>query len=188
MISEEIIKKTEEFVYSQTKEFFTPSIFHLTLSNGKGQELAEKLGADKNVVSLGTLLMDCMLGTALKEGRLEAHVEMSEQKTKEFLSQFSQIDDSEMKNILHCVKEHHGVENFYSLESEICCNADCYRFISIKGVLGGIKNFRDMDIEDMVTLFSKKADEKWNALSLDVCKNELEPQYTTLKKLFKNFK
>jgi len=40
--------------------------------------LAEKLKADKNVVLLGTLPMDCKLGQAFKERRLKDHTELSE--------------------------------------------------------------------------------------------------------------
>jgi hypothetical protein len=132
--------------------------------------------------------MDCKLGQAFKEGRLKDHVEMSYQKAEEVLSANSQVTEKEKEIILGCVKQHHGSEKFLSLEAEICCNADCYRFASVKGVIGGMKNLRDMPMDDAVKLFLEKADEKWKALSLDICKKELEPEYRAIKTFLNSYR
>ncbi len=62
MISKEIIKKTKEFGFAQTKEYKRPAVFGIDLANKKGQKLSEVLGVDKDIVLMGTLLMDCRLG------------------------------------------------------------------------------------------------------------------------------
>ena len=97
------------------------------------------------------------------------------------------MEGKEKENVLHCIREHHGVDTFYSLESEICCNADCYRFISVEGVVGGAMDFREISVSDFVELFSEKAEEKWYALSLDMCKKELEPQYRAIKTFLESY-
>ncbi len=188
MVPQELIEKVKEFAYSQTKKYEAPITLYLDLANEKGQELAKLLKADKDIVLAGTLLMDCMLGTALKEGRLPEHIEMSAQKAKELLDEFPKVDKKTKENILYCVRQHHGVDKFHSLEAEICCNADCYRFASVEGVIAGIRYTRDMPLDDLVNLFLKKADEKWNALSLDICKKELEPQYKLIKDFLTAYK
>jgi len=187
MISKEIIEKTKEFAYFQTEKYLTPLMIHIEIANKKGQELSEKLGSNKDIVLLGTLLMDCMLGIAVKEGKKEKHIEMSAEKAKEFLSQFTEMTAEEKNNVVHCVEQHHGVEKFYSIEAEICCNADCYRFLSAKGIIGGIRHFRDMELAKLVKLFICKAEEKWNVLSLDICKKELKPQYKAIKEFLSKF-
>jgi len=183
MITQKIIKKVEEFVYEQG----VPPKFHVELSNEKGQWLAKKLKANKDVVLLGTLLMDCQLGKAISEGRQKDHVAMSAKKAEELLSKFKEITKEERQNVLQCVRQHHGVKKFYSLEAEICCNADCYRFASVRGVVGGIKHLRDMPLEDLVNLLSAKANEKWKALTLDICKKELTPQYKAIKNFLSKY-
>lgn len=40
-----------------------------------------------------------------------------------------------------------------------------------------------MQTTELVKLLNFKADEKWHALSLDICKKELEPQYKLIKSL-----
>jgi len=181
MISKKLIKQAKELSYSDAKKFGAPSLFHIDLSIEKGQELASKLNAKKEIVLLGTILMDCALGTAMNMGKLKKHIEMSAKKAKELLNRFAEVTNDEKEDILNCVRQHHGVNKFYSLESEICCNADCYRFLSVKGVIGGMKNSRDMTLDELIKLYLDKADEKWNTLTLDICKEELRPQYKAIR-------
>lgn len=188
MISQTTIKTIKEFVSSQIEQYEVPSSFLLDYANEKGQSLAQELKANKDIVLLGTLLMDCMLGVAVKEGNLPEHIEMSAKKAEELLSNIPELDKSERENVVACVRQHHGATKFFSLEAEMCCNADCYRFVSVKGALGGMVFGRGMELGELVALYSKKADEKWNALTLDICKKELEPQYKAIKEFLGDFK
>jgi len=187
MISDALISAVRGYAYDQAKLYGVPSEMNINLSNAKGQWLAHKLGADKNIVLVGTLLMDCEIGRAMKEKRLNDHVELSVEKSRELLSEWKDLTEAERENIIACVKQHHGSEKFYSLESEICCNADCYRFASVEGVIGNIRSWQGLSLEEMVSLLSSKADEKYGALSLEVCKKELEPQYTIIKQFLTAF-
>jgi len=186
MISEELIQKAKEFACGEIKKYELPIMSAFDLSNQKGQELADKLNANKDIVLLGTILMDCMLGYAKKEGKIQDHVRICYDATEKFLQQFSELEDQEKENILYCVQEHHGTEKFYSIESEICCNSDCYRFLSIKGIIGTIREIPNLTIEEIVDLCLKKVEEKHNLLSLDVAKQELDPQYSIIQKFLKH--
>ena len=177
--------EARKLAYSETEKNGTPPIPILNLSTEKGKKIAKKLGANIDIVEAGTLLMDCALGQALKENRLKDHIKMSFDKANELLERFS-LSEEEKENIRHCILEHHGVDKFYSLESEICCNADCFRFVSIKGFVMQARYGRDMSFEDMIDLLKKKVDEKWNALSLDVAKKEIIPQYEVILKILKD--
>jgi hypothetical protein len=124
-----------------------------------------------------------MLGYAQSQGKLAEHAVMGAEKATELMDQFRNISDEVQRNVLACIREHHGVPRFSILEAEICCNADCYRFASVEGFVGGVHNSRKMEVPALVALYSAKADEKWSALSLDFCKEELRPQYAAIKKL-----
>lgn len=187
MITDKLITIVEDFVYGEEKKYGAPSKYQTYFTNDKGQLLTERLGADKRIVFLGTLLMDCMLGKAFKEGKLKDHVEMSVNMAKELLSKDEDISDQEKEKIINCVREHHGTDKFSSLESEICSNADCYKFASVEGVIIAIKYTRDMPIKDLITLLLNKADEKWNALSLEICKKELKSEYLAIKDFLNNY-
>lgn len=185
---DKLLLKLKEFAYSEVERTGMPIKMHVDLATAKGIELAKKFNADLEIVEAGTLMMDCILGDAIQEGRVKDHVEMCYAKTKEILAEFNDISKEDKENILQCVKQHHGSDKFYSIESEICCNADCYRFISIKGFTISVRYLRDMPFEEMVKLVTNKVDEKWNALTLDLCKKEIEPQYKTILKFLDELK
>ena len=188
MISESLISKAKEQAYVDSNTYGAPSIFQIDYSVEIGQKVADKVGANKKIVLLGTCFMDCMLGYAYSLNRLPEHIKMSHDKAKEILISDKDITKEETDNVLNCVLEHHGSKSFYSLESEVVCNADCYKFSSVKGVIGGIKYMRDMPIDSLVKLFNDKADEKWSALSLKYCKDELKEQYRLIKEFLGSYK
>jgi len=181
---EEFIEEAKKLAYRETEKNGTPPIPIMNLSTEIGKKIAKEMGANVDIVEVGTLLMDCALGQALKENRREEHIKMSLEKAKELLDK-SSLFEEEKENIYHCILEHHGINKFYSLESEICCNADCYRFVSVKGFLMQVKYGRDMSFEEMVSLLKEKVDEKWNAISLDTVKKELEPEYQKILEILK---
>lgn len=181
------VKKAKSFVLEEQKRTSMPLLQHIELSSKVGIRLAKGLGANAEIVEVGTYLMDCMIGEALRQGKLPEHIKMSAEKAQELMKD-SDLSDKDKGNITHCVLEHHGVEKFYSLESEICCNADCYRFISIKGFSYAIRYLREMPFSDLVNLLENKANEKWKAVTLKECKDELEPQYRLITKFLDELK
>ncbi len=183
MVTQKLIDDINKFATSQSELYGVPSLFQLNLSRNKGQLLAKKLNANEKIVLLGTLLMDCMLGPAFKAGKLQEHVSMSVSKADEFLSKNSDIAVEEKINILKCIEQHHGAKNFFSLEAEICSNADCYRFASVSGFLGSLAYGPNLPFEARIKLLSNKADEKWNLITIDSVKKELTPQYKSIKQL-----
>jgi len=180
---EEIIKKAKELALSEIKQYGTPILPHFYLSFKKGQELAEKLRANMQIVEVGTYLMDVKLGQCYSENRLSDHIKLGVEKTKEFLSQFD-IDEETKNKILNCVEMHHGGK-YSCKEAEICANADCFRFIHPRGVFAfmHLLGIRNEDPNAEFKYVEQKMDEKWSILSLDICKKELETYYRDFKKL-----
>ena len=175
---EKFLKEANELAYIEVEKTNMPIKQHVDLAKEIGKRIAKELNANTDIVEAGTLLMDCLIGQALKENRSSEHVQMSLLKANELLEK-SSLEEAERNNIRHCIEEHHGVEKFYSLESEICCNADCYRFVSIRGFTYALRYLREreMPFEDLIKLLNSKVDEKWNAISLDIVREELKPQY-----------
>ncbi|MEI7764972.1 MAG: hypothetical protein WCI93_00135 [bacterium] len=179
---DQFLIEARKLAYGEVEKTGMPIKLHVDLATETAQRLAKELGANIKIVEAGTLLMDCLIGQAMKENRSNEHVNMSLAKANELLDA-SSLSLDEKENIRHCILEHHGVKSFYSIESEVCCNADCYRFISIKGFSYAMRYLRGMPFENLVNLLSAKAEEKWNALSLDVSKNELSNQYKLIMSL-----
>lgn len=182
---EDLLKEVRAFAYSEHKRTGMPVKAHIDLAVEMGKKIARDLGANIDIVEAATLLMDCQLGQALKEGRLKDHVGMSVIEAKKILDKYN-IEEKDKKNIINSILEHHGNVNFSSLESEIVCNADCYRFISIKGFVFAVRYLRDMPFEDLRKILNEKVEEKWNAVSLEISKKDLEPQYNSIKFILNN--
>jgi len=178
---EELIKLARKVAYDEVEKTGMPLKQHIDLSVEKAKKLAKMLNVNVEVVEIGTLIMDCLIGTAIKEGNINKHIEMSLVKTNELLNG-TNLDEKTKENIRHCVLEHHGAEKFYSIESEICCNADCYRFVSVEGVTIAIRYLREMPFNELINLVENKFNEKCKLLSLDICKKELNEQIETIEK------
>ncbi len=181
-----IVQKAREYAISETEKFGTPIMDHFKLSENKALELAEKFDVDIDIVKIGVYLMDVKLGEAIKEGKAPEHIQMSVDATKEFLKDF-EISNEEKDKILNCVGAHHAQIPFTCKEAEICCNADCYRFIHPRGVFAylNLLGRRFDNIDNCLNQLEKKMEEKYSILSLDVCKEELEEYYQEFKRLIK---
>jgi hypothetical protein len=180
MITESLISSIREFA-----KIDGPLDGHQVVANDAGQLLADKLSANKDIVLLGTLLMDCVIGIAIKEKRLPEHVSMCHQKAKELLDNDPNISHEEKENVLFCVLEHHGVPKFSTLESEIVSNADCYRFASISGLYVVLHQFSEVPGVDFKNFIKAKINEKVTGITLDLVKNELKDQITTINNFVK---
>ena len=181
----DIIEKAREYALSEIKLFGTPKPEHFDLSNEVGQRVARELGADEEIVLLGTILMDLKLGECFVEGKLSEHIKRSSEASRKFLEQFK-LDEETVEKIINCVECHHGGK-YICLEAEICANADCYRFLHPRGILSAfiLWGSRDQDVDMIVGEILKKIEEKHNVLSLDICKKELEPSYIIIKDFIK---
>lgn len=181
-VGEKIINASRELALSEIEAFGTPHLIHFEISEKKAIELAGILNADQIIVQTGIHLMDLKLGQAMKDGDVPSHVRMSVDAARDWLDKYS-LDEGVKNNIINCIEAHHGDIPFSCIEAEICANADCYRFIHPKGffVYLTMLGKRGLNFSECLTVAEKKMKEKYNILSLDICKKELENYYHTLK-------
>lgn len=181
-------KKLVSYFYQEGKREFiknTPSNDILyDLAHEKGQELAGIFKANFDIVAVGTSLMDYKIADAISMGKINDHIKMSAEASKLLLLE-NNVDEATISNIVHCIEAHHGNIPYNSIESEICANADCYKFIHPKGFFSYLITLsrRIDDFSEILKQAESKLDEKYNILSLEYCKNELNNNYNELKKL-----
>jgi len=186
----DLILKADRFMIDEIKKYNyeIEGLYDLALE--AGIKLAKELNADESVVRIAISMMDSKLPEAASLGIPKQYTLMSVEATKDLLKEIDVLSDEQKKNLIKCVEEHHGVDKFYSIESEIVCNADCYKFIHPKGVfcycsfLGRKFNNINKELEQL----EYKMDEKYKAMSLEIVKNELEPYYNSFKELLSKTK
>lgn len=185
----DVVEEARKYAFSEMEKTGSPDKILFEISEMKALELAERLGADKTIVHVGVCLMDIKLGQAKKEKRLVDHTQMGAAATREFLKQFD-LNEEVKKKMVNCVEAHHRTIPTTSVEADICANADCYRFIHPKGFFRflTILGTWGLSFEKCLQQAEEKLDEKYDILSLDIAKEELEPYYATLKKYLEDAK
>jgi hypothetical protein len=186
---QDLIAEARKLATAEIERYGAPPLPNFEIANKQGQILAERFNLDKDIVMLGTLLMDLKLGECLKEGKLDEHIDRSIAAANEFLTKHH-IPEGKKRKILNCVACHHATRPFECEEAEIVANADCYKFLHPYGIFVyfAILGERGGDPKKIIEQVEFKVDEKWNALTLDDCKKELELTYRDFKKYIKQAK
>ncbi len=143
-------------------------------------ELGKKLGANLSVIKLGSRFLDIKLGEANKEKKTSEHITKALGFAKDFLGNYPLEEDVKQK-VFTCITEHHD-KKFSCIESEICANANCYKFLVPKKILKMFYNWRQRgyNFEEIFLIAEEKVDQKWNSLTLDICKKELQDSYNSI--------
>ena len=181
---EELVEKAESFNKEEIKKYKSDLEFLYNISYDAGIKLAKKYKADENIVRIALAMMDSKLPEAQHLGTQKEHISMSSSATEKLLEEATLLNDKEKENIIKCVEEHHGVEKFYSIESEVVANADCYKFIHPKGVFyySSMLGRRLHNFSKELEHLDFKLNEKHDTLSLPLAKEELEPYYQFFQK------
>ena len=181
---EELVEKAESFNKEEIKKYKSDLEFLYNISYDAGIKLAKKYKADENIVRNALAMMDSKLPEAQHLGTQKEHISMSSSATKKLLEEATLLNDKEKENIIKCVEEHHGIEKFYSIESEVVANADCYKFIHPKGVFyySSMLGRRLHNFSKELEHLDFKLNEKHDTLSLPLAKEELEPYYQFFQK------
>lgn len=176
---EDLIKKADKFNREEIKKYNSDIEDLYDFALEKGIMLAQKYNADVDVVKIAIAMMDSKIPEASFLKTPAAHKDMAVEATKKFLEDADALTEKQKENIIKCVEEHHGAEKFYSIESEVVCNADCYKFIHPKGVFSylSILARRVNNFSEELAQLEKKMNEKHNLISLPSVKEELEPYY-----------
>lgn len=149
----------------------------------KAIKMAEEMNANKTIIQIAMSLMDSKLPEASKEGVPKEHIGRALVVADEYLKQLTDATLEDKEKIINCIKEHHGCEKYSSIESEICANADCYKFLSPRGIMAyaSILARRHNDLNFEWNKLEAKMDEKYAIMTMDKVKEELEPVYLMFK-------
>lgn len=187
---EALIHKAVNFNLEEIRKYNPDMELLHEIAWNAGLRLAKEYSANENIVKISLALMDAKLPEASFKGLTKQHIAMSAEAAKEILQDTNCLTSYEKENIIKCIEEHHGAKKYFSIESEVVANADCYKFVSPKGVfyyasmLG--RRFHDLKLE--LDQLDFKLNEKHNAISLEVVKRELEPYYKSFQNLLNEAK
>ncbi len=179
-----VVKAAEKLDQEERKKGNSPPEILQEILIGYTKKISRKLKADENLALVGAYLMDIKIGQAIKEKRVEEHVEMSLKAAKQFLKKFN-LTKEVWGKIENIIKAHHGTVPYKCLEAEIVANADCFKFLHPKGAMFFFTNLgeRGREFSESLKYFEYKVEEKQKTISLDICKKEAEEYYKLLRRL-----
>jgi len=179
-----VVKAAEKFDREERKKGNSPPEILQELLIEYTKKICRKLKADEDLALVGAYLMDIKIGQAIRERKVEEHVEMSLKAAKKFVKKFN-LPKETWDKIKNIIRAHHGTVPYKCLEAEIVANADCFKFLHPKGAMFFLTNLgeRGREFSESLKYFENKVEEKQKTISLGVCRKEAKEYYKLLRKL-----
>jgi uncharacterized protein len=183
----DIVQEIKEFVEQECKKpsskyGFEPFVYHFSQVAEYAQELADKLGADKEIVLISAWLHD--IGSIV-HGRQDHHltgVKIAEEKLKGL-----DYPKGKIELVKKCILNHRGSQDNAreSLEEKILADADAMsNFDNISGIFKAAFIYENKNQEEAGKSVMKKLKNKWNKLHFEDSKKIIKPKYEAVLTLF----
>jgi len=175
-----IIEEVRKFVEEESKKpnakyGYEPYEFHLVPMRNYAVRLAEKLGADIEIVEIAAWLHD--IGSIVS-GRENHHItgaEIAERRLKEFRYPLEKIE-----RVRSCILNHRGSVNNHrtTLEEQIISDADTIsNFDNISGLFKAAFVYEGLSQGGAKISVREKLQRKWNQLCLEESKIIIKSKY-----------
>ncbi len=179
-------EKAEELMRRQTEKNKAPAWLLTELAVEKGIELAKKHDVNEELVVVSLYLAHVVFDREIGGPVQKKHAEASADFAKEYLEKWS-VPDEYKKIILNAIRAHHGKEPTETLEAEVIKNAECFKFVTLKGA----KIFFQELVENRGQTPSQakeyaldKMEQKRKLLTLEDCKQEAEKEIEKIEEMF----
>ena len=184
----EIIEEIKKFVEEESlkpssKYGYEPFMFHFAPTVKYALELADELGADREVVEISAWLHD--IGSVI-HGRENHHftgADIAEKKLKELNYPAEKIE-----MVKNCILNHRGSQknNPTSIEEKIIADADALsNFDNISGIFKAAFIYENLNQIEAKEAVRKKLENKWNQLNFENSKNIIRPKYEAVMTILK---
>lgn len=179
-----IIEEVRNFVEKESlkpssKYGEEPFAFHFVPTVKYALELAEELGADKEVVEISAWLHD--IGSVIY-GREDHHLtgaKIAEAKLKEL-----NYPTEKIEMVKNCILNHRGSQknNPLSIEEKIIADADALsNFDNVPGIFKAAFIYENLNQGEAKVAVRKKLENKWNQLNFENSKEIIKPKYEAIK-------
>lgn len=180
----EQIRKHVEEQCKKEKNFFGMSAYthHFISAVKYATRLAEKTGADKEIVEIAAWLHD--IGSIL--GDYENHHVSGANYAEKLLKQLD-YPPGKIERIKHCILAHRTSKNIprETVEAECVANADVMsHFDNISSLFNLALITMNKDIDDAKKFVKEKLEKDWNKLTPEA-KEIIKPKYEAMKILFR---
>lgn len=178
-MSKDIVEEARKYIEEECKKetnFFGKEIYyqHIVKVVKHAKELAEKIGADMEIVELAAWLHD--LGSL--KGDYESHHLIGAKYAEEWLLKQG-YDKYKIEKIKHCIIAHRGSKDIprESIEAQCVADGDAMsHFDSIPSLFNLALVLRKKNSDDAGRFVKEKLERSWNKLSKDA-REIIKPKY-----------
>ena len=159
------------------------------ISIQKGKELSKKYKVDEKLVLTSLYLAHTIFDTTVKGKIQKNHTQLSSQFVRSYLKQWN-VSKEEQNIIINAIKAHHGEVPTKSKVAEIMKNAECFKFVTLKGCLIYFKDLKKRGYlyDEAIKQVLHKMETKKQLLTLKECKKDAEKNCREIKKVFNDMK
>ena len=181
----ELEEKAKDLMLAQTEKNQAPAWLLTELAVEKGRKLARKHDVNEELVVVSLYLAHTVFDQERGGPVQKNHTETSASFVKEYLDKWN-VPDKDKKIILNAIRAHHGKKTTKTLEAEIMKNAECFKFVTLKGAQIFLHELetRGMSYKESVEYVLDKMEQKRKLLTLEDCKQEAEKEIEKIKEMF----
>ena len=181
----DIVKLSRELMYEQTQINKAPAWLLTELAIEKGEKLAKQYNVDEKLVLVSLYLAHTVFCPE-QGGKIQmAHPRLSSEFAKKYLDSWG-VPEDEQVVILNSIAAHHDHEPTKSLIAEIVKNAECAKFVTVKGALVWLHELgkRQIPFDQAVNTVIEKMEQKLKLLTLNDCISEANVESKKIYDLF----
>jgi hypothetical protein len=166
-MNKSVVTKARDLMARQTKRNGAPAWALTEIAVNQGKFLAKRYKVDQNVVSVSLYLAHTIFSTEIKGEVQRNHESLSADFAQRYLKKWK-VSEKERGIVVNSILCHHDKCKPTSLEAEVMKNAECFKFLTIKGCMALIHDVgtRGMSFEDAVEFAKYKANQKLGYISL----------------------
>jgi uncharacterized protein len=176
----DIIEETKKFVEEECKKEtskygYDPFPYHFVPVAKYAEELANKLGGNKEIILISAWLHD--IGSII-EGREDHHL-TGEKIAENFLKELN-YPVEKIELIKKCIRNHRGSQENKreTIEEQIIAEADAMaNFDNLPGILKAAFIYEGKNQEEARKSTKEKLERKWNQLHFEESKKTIRPKF-----------
>ncbi len=186
---ESTVSKARELMRQQTEKNKSPAWLLTEMAVEKGRELAKRHGADEELVVVSLYLAHTVFDQEFMGKIQKKHTKLSMEFVKGYLDEWK-VREDDREIILNSIEAHHDHVPTRSLEADVMKNAECFKFVTLKGCLIFLHEcgLRKDDFKTAVDHVLKKVEQKRKLLTFPDCEKEADENIRKIKEIFGNLR
>lgn len=171
-------------MFRQFKKNGAPAWALTEIAISKGMQLAKQYQVNQELV-LASLYLAHTVFSATIRGRIQKnHEKLSAKFARKYLNKWK-VSNEKQQIILNAIKAHHDKAPCLTKAAEVAKNAECFKFLTLKGALISLHEFgrRGLPYERAVAEVISKMRQKLSYLSLPEQKREGKKNFVKIMKV-----